>query len=128
MCDRFFPLSMQLFTTKIEPKICAYYKRPGRPPSGGHYRFFCGVLYVMRTGISWRDLPACFGRWHTVYTRFNRWSKSGLFWNLLMQLQQEKQMKIELVWVDSTTIPLHRHGGGPLKKTANSPQVEEDEG
>ena len=56
------------------------------------------------------------GPWHTIYTRFKRWSENGLFWFLLYQLQQKKQVKIDCVWIDSTTINLHRHGSGPLKK------------
>lgn len=116
LTDRFFPLSKEFFSEKIEPLILSYYKRPGRPPTKEHYYFFCGVLYVLRTGLSWRDLPSCFGPWHTVYTRFKRWSENGLFWFLLYQLQQAKQVNIDIVWVDSTTIPVHRHGGGALKK------------
>ncbi|MGL5784570.1 MAG: transposase, partial [Alphaproteobacteria bacterium] len=45
-------------------------KKSGRPSKVDLYSFFCGVLYVLRTGLSWRDLPACFGNWHTIYTRF----------------------------------------------------------
>ena len=36
-----------------------------------------GILYRMRTGIQWRDLPEKFGRWNTVFRRFNLWSKKG---------------------------------------------------
>ncbi|HAT1802957.1 TPA: transposase [Legionella pneumophila] len=34
---------------------------------------------VLRTDISWRDVPVCYGKWHTIYTRFKRWSENGLF-------------------------------------------------
>ena len=34
--------------------------------------FFCAALYLLRTGIPWRDLPNCYGTWHTIYTRFNK--------------------------------------------------------
>ena len=86
------------------------------PTPKGHYSFLCGVLYVLRTGIPWRDLPRCFGAWHTVYTRFKRWSENGLFWFILTCLQQKKRVKMDFTWVDSTTIGLHRHGSGYLKK------------
>ncbi|MBL0941290.1 MAG: hypothetical protein IBJ00_00955 [Alphaproteobacteria bacterium] len=46
MDTRLFPLSHQFFTNTIEPLISAHFKRPGRPPKGGHYRFFCSVLYT----------------------------------------------------------------------------------
>jgi transposase len=121
MNSRLFPICPEFFSEEIEPLIYAHYKRPGRPPQGSHYQFFCATLYVLRTGISWRDLPPCFGSWHTVYTRFKRWSENGLFWSLLYQLQQRKKVTIDLAWVDSTTILLHRHGSGPLKKEVNKP-------
>ena len=116
-----FPICPEFFAQVVEPLIYAHYKRPGRPSQGGHYQFFCAVLYVLRTGISWRDLPPCFGSWHTVYTRFKRWSENGLFWSLLYQLQQRKKVTIDLAWVDSTTVLLHRYGSGPLKKEGSNP-------
>jgi transposase len=121
MDSRLFPLSPDFFTKTIAPLITAHYKRPGRPPKEGHYVFFCAILYVLRTGISWRDLPSHFGHWHTVYTRFKRWSENGLFWSLVYQLQQKKALKLDFTWIDSTTIGLHRHGSGCLKKTAPNP-------
>ncbi len=48
----------------------------GRPTKVSHYKFFCGVLYILKTGISWRDLPAEYGNWHTIYTRYKRWSEN----------------------------------------------------
>jgi transposase len=39
--------------------------------------FMDAVLYVGKTGIPWRDLPAAYGRWDSVYHRFNRWCKKG---------------------------------------------------
>lgn len=121
MDSRLFPLSQEFFQETIEPLISMHYKRPGRPPKEGHYAFFCAILYVLRTGISWRDLPPCFGPWHTVYTRFKRWSENGLFWSLVYQLQQKKALKLDFTWIDSTTIGLHRHGSGSLKKTDPNP-------
>jgi transposase len=121
MNSRFFPLSPDFFRKTIEPLIIKHYKRPGRPPKNSHYMFFCAVLYVLRTGIPWRDLPTCFGSWHTIYTRFKRWSESGLFWDLLYQLQQKKRVKVDFTWIDSTTVVLHRHGSGCLKKEALRP-------
>jgi len=82
--------------------------------------FSLAVVFVLRTGVSWRDLHSCFGNWHTVYTRFKRVRENGLFWSLLYRLQQRKKIKMDLVWIDSTTVSLHPHGSGVLKKQ-NSP-------
>lgn len=125
MKDRLFPLSEQLFENVVTPLIYSHHQRPGRPPKNGYYLFFCGILYVLRTGISWRDVPSCFGKWHTLYMQFRRWSEKGLFWSILYQLQQSKHVNLEVVWVDSTTVNVHRHGGGALKKKVHNPLVEE---
>jgi len=116
MDRRLFPLSVEFFRQEAEPLIAGHHKRPGRPPGTGHDLFFLAVLFVLRTGVSCRDLPSCFGNWHTVYTRFKHVSENGLFWSSLYRLQQRKKIKIDLVWIDSTTVSLHRHGSGVFKK------------
>ena len=69
----------------IHPCLIEFKDGRGRPPLITDYDFFCAVLFVMRTGIAWRDLPTHYGCWHTVYTRFKRWSTSGWFWKLLQE-------------------------------------------
>lgn len=113
---RHYPLKEEEFKREIEPHIVAYKNRLGRPSTINYYEFFCAILYVLRTGVPWRDVPDFYGNWHTIYTRFRRWSESGLFWHLLYTLQQKKRVTLDFAWVDSTTIGLHRHGAGPLKK------------
>ena len=104
---RLFPLSVKFFRQEVEPLIAGHHKRPGRPPSGRHMTSFSlAVLFVLRTGVSWRDLPSCFGNWHTVYTRFKHVRENGHFWSLLYRLQQRKKIKMDLVWIDITTVSL----------------------
>jgi transposase len=114
MNTRHYPLPLADFKREIEPHITSSKNRSGRPTKVTHYKFFCAVLYVLRTGVSWRDLPSFYGSWHTIYTRFKRWSENVLFWHLLYHLQQKKRIKLDFVWIDSTTINLH--GAGSLKK------------
>ena len=45
------------------------------------------ILYVAEQGCKWRGLPKRFGRWHTIYTRMNRWAKSGVLDKVFEQLQ-----------------------------------------
>jgi len=47
-----------------------------------------GILYVAEQGCKWRGLPKRFGNWHTLYTRLNRWAKSGVLDRVFTQLQQ----------------------------------------
>jgi len=113
---RKYPISENKFKELIDPIIKRELKKPGRPTKVSHYKFFCGVLYVLRTGVSWRDLPSEYGNWHTIYTRYKRWSENGFFWHLLYYLQSFKQLLMDIVFVDGSIIPLHWHGGGALKK------------
>lgn len=116
MNERFHPISNDYFQKHIHPLLIELKDGRGRPSLISDYDFFCAVLFVMRTGIAWRDLPDRYGSWHTIYTRFKRWSESGWFWKLLQRLQGKKLISVDFTWIDSTTIHVHRHGSGALKK------------
>jgi transposase len=81
------------------------------------------ILYVAEQGCKWRGLPQRFGNWHTIYTRMNRWSKSGVRDRVFAPLQQSQiiRVKIEAVALDSTIVKVHPDGTGALKK--NGPQA-----
>jgi transposase len=44
------------------------------------------ILWILRTGAPWRDMPDAYGNWKSVYTRFSRWSKQGIWQNILEAL------------------------------------------
>ena len=81
------------------------------------------ILYVAEHGCKWRGLPSRFGRWHTIYTRMNRWSKAGVLDRVFEQLQREQlvRIKLEAVSLDSTSVKVHPDGTGARKK--NGPQA-----
>lgn len=81
------------------------------------------ILYVAEQGCKWRGLPKRFGNWHTIYTRMNRWSKSGVLDRVFARLQEEQivRIKIEAVSLDSTMVKVHPDGTGALKKTVLKP-------
>ena len=83
------------------------------------------ILYVAEQGCKWRGLPKRFGNWHTIYTRMNRWSKSGVLDRVFEQLQREQivRIKIEAVSLDSTIVKVHPDGTGALKKTDSKPSA-----
>ena len=78
------------------------------------------ILYVAEQGCKWRGLPKRFGNWHTIYTRMNRWSRSGVMDRVFERLQREQivRIKIEAFALDSTSVKVHPDGTGALKKTA----------
>lgn len=79
------------------------------------------ILYVAEQGCKWRGLPQRFGNWHTIYTRMNRWSKSGVLDAVFEKLQREQlvRIKIEAFSLDSTSVKVHPDGTGALKKKAH---------
>ena len=71
------------------------------------------MLWIARTGAPWRDLPEHFGSWNSVFQRFNRWSKKGVWENVFAALQDPD---LEWVMLDATIIRAHVHAAGSLKK------------
>ena len=71
------------------------------------------ILYVAEHGCKWRGLPPRFGKWHTVYTRMNRWSKSGVLDRVFAALQEEGilRVRLEVVALDSTSVKSLPHTG-----------------
>ncbi len=83
--------------------------------------FVEAVLWRLRGGVSWRDLPERFGAWSTGFARFSRWKKNGGWAKGLASLQDEAGLH-ELL-LDSTTVRAHQHAARALKKTARRPSA-----
>ena len=66
-----------------------------------------GILYHMRTGIPWRDLPKYFGKSNTIYKTFNRWSATNKFMDIFKQLIDYPDM--EWIFIDGTYVKAHQH-------------------
>jgi len=62
--------------------------KTGRPAEE-HRKIMNGILYILVTGTPWRGLPERFGPWSTVYSRFLRWKKAGIWDRILAALQSE---------------------------------------
>lgn len=84
------------------------------------------MVYKIRTGISWRDLPDRYGSWQTVYTRFRRYALDGVFTRALQQIQAHADAAGDIDWlvqIDSTIVRAHQHAaatgrkGGPTGRT-----------
>ena len=90
--------------------------RPGDPGrSGDDNRLFLeAVLWIARTGAPWRDLPERFGESNSVFQRFNRWAKKGVWQQVFDALQDPD---LEWVMLDATIIRAHIHAAGARKKT-----------
>lgn len=93
---------------KIAP-VC-----PGRPEdpgrTGNNRLFVEAILWIVRTGCQWRDLPAEFGHWNSIYHRFRDWAKAGVFERIFAAVSDEPDLEYALV--DGTIVPVHQHGHG----------------
>jgi len=89
---------------RIEPLVPG--KKGDRGRSGTDNRLFVdAVLWLARTAAPWRDLPPELGYWKTVYTRFRRWSQSGVWENLFNTLKDDPDF--EYVLIDATISKVH---------------------
>ena len=96
--------------------------RCGQQPKLPDRSFFEALLYISRTGIPWRDLPAEFGSWDAVYNRFRRWISTGSLARLFELLTDAPEFDdLVRILVDSTTVRAHRHAAGALEKKGVKP-------
>lgn len=73
-----------------------------------------GMLYRMRVGCPWRDLPASFGCWNSIYQQFNRWSSQNKLIQIFKALVQEPDL--EWAFIDGSIIKAHQHSAGSPNK------------
>jgi transposase len=105
--DRFVLTDAQW--AKMEPHCLGKRSDPGR--SGTDNRLFLeAVLWIARTGSPWRDLPAMFGNWNSVFWRYRYWVKAGVFERLFAAVSDDPDM--ECAMIDGTIVKVHRHGQG----------------
>ena len=82
-----------------------------RGRSGKDNRLFLeAVLWIARTGSPWRDLPAHFGKWNTVFKRYRDWVKAGVFETIFASVNED--VDLEYAMIDGTIVKVHRHGQG----------------
>lgn len=106
---------------RIEPLL------PAQPARGGrwadHRTTVNGILWKIRTGAPWRDLPERYGKWQTVYDRFRRWSRDGTWDRLHSQVQVREDAAGKIEWtvsVDSTVVRAHQHSAGARRAPAKT--------
>lgn len=70
-----------------------------------------GILYRMRTGLPWRDLPSFFGKWISIYQQFNRWSSKNKLMAIFKSLVQDPDLEWE-EFIDGSIVKAHQHSTG----------------
>ena len=104
---------------RLRPLLPRQKPRTGRP-NLEHRQVINGILWILRTGAPWRDLPERYGKWSTVASRFYRWREAGVWDRVWAQLQAEADQADEIDWevhcVDGTVIRAHQHAAGAKKQ------------
>jgi transposase len=111
---------------RLQPLLPPIKPWSGRP-NLDHRQILNALLWLAKTGAPWRDLPERYGKWQTVYSRFRRWQRAGLWDRILQALQTEADARGELDWsrhfVDGTVVRAHQHAAGARKKGARKPSA-----
>jgi transposase len=101
----------------LEPLLPA--RTRGRPPKWTKRQLINGIRWRVRAGAPWRDVPAGYGPWQTVYGLFRRWQRDGTWAQVLAGLQARADAAGLITWdvsVDSTVARAHQHAAGARKR------------
>ena len=100
---------------RIAPLLPPQRPRMGRPPKD-HRLIVEGIVWILRTGSPWRDLPAHYGPWQTVANRFYDWRRQGIWERALLGVQTHGDALGELDWLlhhlDGSVVRAHQHAAG----------------
>jgi len=106
---------------RIEPLLPSSDGQRGRP-FRDHRQVVEGIVFRLRTGLAWRDLPPEFGPWQTVWKRHRRFSVDGTWDRILRQLQVDADADGRIDWrisVDSTIARVHQHGATAARSVSS---------
>jgi transposase len=107
----------------LEPLIPKHNAKTGRKPKDPRI-MLNGMLWILRTGAPWRDLPERLGPWQTVYDYYSRWRDSGVYEKILqalhIRLDQHGQIDWDLFCIDGSSVRAARAAAGAGKKVSNA--------
>ena len=106
---------------QIESALEGLKSKAGHPPDLSDRMFIEAVLYTARTGMPWRDLPDCFGKWDAVSNRFRRWEARDTWRRLWQRLPENDCQAATHLFIDATLMRAHPHAAGALTKTGAKP-------
>jgi transposase len=100
---------------RLAPLLPPQRPRMGRPPKD-HRLVVEGMVWILRTGAPWRDLPGEYGPWQTVAGRFYDWRRQGVWEDVLLRVQTQGDALGMLDWLlqflDGSVVRAHQHAAG----------------
>ena len=96
-------------------RIAAYFPLSHGVPRVDDRRVLSGIVFVIRNGLRWRDAPAAYGPHKTIYNRFIRWSRLGVFNKIFAALAATSDTD-DCLMIDATHLKAHRTAASLLKK------------
>jgi transposase len=96
-------------------RIAPYFPLSHGVPRVDDRRVISGIIFVIRNGLRWRDAPAEYGPHKTIYNRFIRWSRMGVFNRIFAELAA-KGGRPDTLMIDATHLKAHRTAASLLKK------------
>ena len=111
MSDPFWLTEAQ--TARLEP----FFPKSHGKPRVDDRRVLSGIIFIIRNGLRWRDAPAEYGPHKTLYNRFVRWSRKGIFERIFEELANPSGPDADTLMIDATHLKAHRTASS-LKKGA----------
>jgi transposase len=85
-------------------------------------RVISGIVHMLRSGARWRDCPPAYGPYTTIYNRFNRWSRQGIWFEMFERLTGVSGITATVA-IDSSTLKVHRSAAGGKGGRSNRPSA-----
>src|SRR3954469_14792427 len=104
-----------LLTEQQTSRIRPHFPRSHGKPRVDDRRVISGIIYVIRNGLEWKDAPRDYGPHKTLYNRFVRWSRRGIFERIFAALAGEDGTPARLM-IDATPLKAHRTAAQPAAK------------
>ena len=110
---------------RIAPLLPGKAGDPGRT-AGDNRLFVNGVLWVLRSGAHWQDLPERYGKWKSLHKRFTRWAKRGVWERVFESLIKDRDN--QYLMLDTTLVRVHQQAasgkGGPATRLWGVPEAD----